>query len=79
VGQAFRLGRYPLHFHMVGSVSRSYIHSVAIHRTFNRAFTIHGVKNLKISDSVAYDVKGHAVFVEDGGETDNTVDGVLVT
>lgn len=31
VGQAFKLGRYPLHFHMIGTVNESYVRGNAIH------------------------------------------------
>ena len=31
VGQAFKLGRYPIHFHMIGTVTQSYIRGNAIH------------------------------------------------
>ena len=37
MGQAFRLGRYPVHFHIAGDVqSKSYVRGCAIHRSFNR-------------------------------------------
>lgn len=48
VGQAFTLGRYPLHFHMIGRVTKSYIKGCAIYHTFNRATTLHGVHYLTI-------------------------------
>ena len=48
VGQAFQLGRYPVHFHMIGTVSKSYIRGLSIHQTYNRACTIHGVHYLRI-------------------------------
>lgn len=47
-GQAFKLGRYPIHFHMIGNVAKSYIKNNSIHQTYNRAVTIHGVHYLKI-------------------------------
>lgn len=33
-GQSFKLGRYPIHFHMIGNVMNSYITGCAIHHTF---------------------------------------------
>ena len=41
VGQAFRLGRYPIHFHMNGDMSSSYVKECSIHESFNRAINIH--------------------------------------
>ena len=48
VGQAFILGSYPIHFHMIGTVHSSYVRNNAIHHTFNRAVTIHGVHYLRV-------------------------------
>ena len=31
VGQAFKLGRYPIHFHMLGKVTRSIVKGNSIH------------------------------------------------
>ena len=72
-GQAFRLGRYPIHYHINGNVSHSYVRGCAIHDTFNRAVTIHAVHGLLVEHNVAYNIKGHAFFLEDGNETGNII------
>lgn len=72
-GQAYTLGRYPLHFHMIGTVYQSYIKNNVIHHTFNRATTVHGVYYLTIENNVAYNNMGHAYFIEDGIESQNTI------
>eukprot|EP00794_Sanderia_malayensis_P009058 gene9058-10026_t len=72
-GQAFRLGRYPIHFHMDGDVRGSYVRGCAIHHSFNRAVTIHGVHNLIVEHNVIYDILGNAFFMENGIETGNFV------
>eukprot|EP00731_Ephydatia_muelleri_P028251 Em0019g1124a len=59
-GQAFRLGRYPIHFHLNGNISGSYVRGCAIHHTFNRAVTIHAVNYLLVEKNVAYNIMGHA-------------------
>ena len=76
-GQAFRLGRYPIHFHLSGDVSGSYVKGCSIHHTFNRAVTVHGVDNLVVADNVAYNVMGHGYFLEDGNEQFNVIRGNL--
>ena len=73
VGQAFRLGRYPIHFHLNGNVFGSYVRGCAIHHTFNRAVTIHGVDYLLVEKNVVYNVLGHAYFLEDGNEQYNII------
>jgi len=78
VGQAFKLGRYPLHFHMIGTVHKSYVRGNAIHQTYNRAITIHGVHYFKVIRNVAFDTMGHTVFIEDAAETKCLIDGNLI-
>lgn len=78
VGQAFKLGRYPIHFHMIGSVSKSLVKGNAIHQTYNRGITIHAVHYFNIIKNVIYNTMGHSIFVEDAIETENVIDGNLV-
>ncbi|KAK9526506.1 hypothetical protein VZT92_015203 [Zoarces viviparus] len=71
-GQAFRLGRYPIHWHLMGDIDyKSYVRGCSIHRTFNRALTIHNTHNLLVEHNVIYDIMGGAFFIEDGIETGN--------
>lgn len=67
MGQAFQLGRYAIHWHMHGDVSGQYVRGCALHRSHNRAVTLHATHNALIKDNVAYDIAGHAFFLEDGG------------
>ncbi|XP_041664378.1 fibrocystin-L-like [Cheilinus undulatus] len=71
-GQAFRLGRYPIHWHLMGDMAySSYVRGCAIHRTFNRAVTIHNTHRLLVEHNVIFDIMGGAFFIEDGIETEN--------
>ena len=54
---------------MIGTVHKSLVQGNAIHQTYNRAVTIHGVHYFKIFDNVAYDTMGHTFFIEDAAET----------
>ena len=71
VGQAFKLGRYAVHFHMIGNVHNSYVKGNSVHEGFNRAFTFHGTSYLRLTDNVVYNVKGHNIFIEDAVERHN--------
>ena len=73
VGQAFKVGRYAVHFHMIGAVHKSYADGVSVHEGFNRAFTIHGTHYLRLLNNVAYHVKGHNFFIEDAIESKNLI------
>ena len=72
MGQAFRLGRYPIHFHINGDVlDDTYVRGCSIHNTFNRAINTHHTHNVLIEHNVVYDVMGGALFLEDGIEFGN--------
>lgn len=73
VGQAFKVGRYAVHFHMIGAVHKSYCKGFGTHTSFNRAFTMHGTHYLRITENVAYNVKGHTIFIEDAVEKKNLI------
>ncbi|XP_038580507.1 PKHD1 like 1, tandem duplicate 1 [Micropterus salmoides] len=71
-GQAYRLGRYPIHWHLMGDINyKSYVRGCSIHQTFNRAVTIHNTHRLLVEHNVIYDIMGGAFFIEDGIETKN--------
>ncbi|XP_069115782.1 fibrocystin-L-like [Argopecten irradians] len=73
-GQAFRLGRYPLHFHLLRDYAAlSYIRGASVHKSFNRAINIHNSHDSLIEDNVMYDIMGGVLFFEDGIEHGNMV------
>lgn len=47
-GQAFSLGRYAIHFHMIGTVHGSLVKGNAVHHSYNRACTTHGVHYFRV-------------------------------
>ena len=67
------MGRYPIHFHMIGAVRNSYVRGNSIHHTYNRAVVIHGVHYLRVTNNVNFETMGNAYFVEDGIETKNVI------
>jgi hypothetical protein len=71
VGQGFKIGRYAVHFHMIGAVHNSYAKGNAVHSGFNRAFTLHGTNYMRIMNNVGYSIKGHNIFIEDAVEKKN--------
>lgn len=73
MGQRGKLARYPMHWHMAGSVDGQYFRNNSVWKTFNRCLTIHGTQDLKVSRNICYDNLGHAFFLEDGAETGNVL------
>ncbi|KAG7317211.1 hypothetical protein KOW79_019509 [Hemibagrus wyckioides] len=73
-GQAYRLGRYPIHWHLMGDINfKSYVRGCGIHQTYNRAVTIHNTHRLLVERNVIYNIMGGAFFIEDGIETGNVL------
>jgi hypothetical protein len=72
-GQAFKQGRYTVHFHMIGAVHKSYAKGNAVHQAWNRAFTLHGTSYLRLEENVVFDSMGHSIFMEDAVERKNYI------
>jgi hypothetical protein len=71
MGQAFQMGRYPLHLHLTGLNPTSKILGCSLHRTFQRGITLHGTHSALIEDVVLYNHLSHGYFIEDGNEHNN--------
>ncbi|MEM9044724.1 MAG: G8 domain-containing protein [Pseudomonadota bacterium] len=79
VGQEDILGRYPIHWHMLGEGGTGqYVQNVSIHQSFQKGSTIHGTSNVLYKENVIFDHVGHGVFFEDGSETGNVIENNLV-
>ncbi len=79
MGQKKLLGRYPMHWHMLGDRGRGqYLRNSSIHRSYNRAITIHGSQLVRVEGNVAFDHVGHGIFLEDGSEHSNQINYNLV-
>ena len=75
LGKLNTLGRYALHFHLIGDTMRgSYVIGASIWDSANRWLTVHGTNYLVVRDCVGYKSVGHGYFLEDGTEVYNTFD-----
>jgi hypothetical protein len=77
MGQAFQMGRYPLHLHLTGLNPSSKILGCSLHRTFQRGITVHGTHSALIKDNVLYNHLSHGFFIEDGNEHNNVFENNL--
>lgn len=89
MGQAFNLGKYAVHYHVPGLSSEErdakrtdgggakYVGN-SCYKSFNRMLTMHSIRRLDVRKNVGADIMGHAIFLEDGDETDNSVVGNAV-
>ncbi|KAL7550843.1 hypothetical protein ACHAWF_014042 [Thalassiosira exigua] len=73
MGMTNVLGRYPVHFHhqapdsgMVSEVS-----DCSVHNSYFRAITVHNSHYVHVQRNVAFDISGHAYYLESGVEENN--------
>ncbi len=71
MGQYLNLGRYPIHWHIVGNGKGQYVVNSSIHDSYSRCVTVHGTDNVLVKNNVTYNTVGHCFFLEDGVETGN--------
>lgn len=73
LGQMGELGRYPFHWHEMGSVKGQYVKNSLVQNSQNRCYVIHGTTNALLDNNACFDHFGHGYFLEDGNEFDNTL------
>lgn len=73
MGQTNVKGRYPMHFHLLGSCPSCYFKASSVHHSFYRCISIHGTNNSLTTENVAFDVIGYCYYLEDGVEEMNTI------
>jgi hypothetical protein len=88
VGQAGRIGRYPIHWHLLsydaetgnelGDAQGHFVRNSSIWNSRQRCMVIHGTNGVEVRNNICYDIKGHAIFLEDAVERRNVIEGNLV-
>lgn len=69
LGVRGELGKYPIHFHMVGDTMKgSYVKGASIWDSANRFITVHSTQHVTLSDNVGFGAVGHGFFLETGDE-----------
>ena len=78
MGQLGKLGRYPMHWHLVGDGGKgSYLKDSSVHGNFQRGVVIHRTNDLEVSRNTVYNTVGHMIFLESATEVRNTLEGNL--
>ncbi|KAL1511579.1 hypothetical protein AB1Y20_006373 [Prymnesium parvum] len=74
MGQTNVVGRYPLHFHWMGTGgAASYAHDNSIVESYYRCVVVHATHEASVLRNVAFDVTGHCFYLESGYEENNTI------
>lgn len=55
-----------------------YIRRSSVNVSTSRAYVLHLTHGIDLSNNVAYNIKGHAIFLEDGAEKNNTITNNVV-
>ena len=79
VGQGYQLGRYPINYHTLGRITKSYISNNVIVKSYSRGIAISSVEGLTVSNNILYKIKGHGIFTETGAETRNVIHNNMVS
>ena len=72
-GQRGILAKYCMHFHLMGDCPECLAEGNAIEFGMQRAVVIHGTHRSLVTENVVNDVRGAAIYVEDGNEMYNTI------
>jgi len=87
VGQAGKVGRYPIHWHLLsyaadgrslGDATGHFVRNSSVWDSRQRCIVVHGTNGVSIQNNICYDIKGHAIFLEDAVERRNVIEGNLV-
>ena len=87
MGQEGLTGRYPIHWHllsyaadgtMLGDASNHFVRNSSVWDSRNRCMVLHGTNGVSLTNNICYDIKGHAIFLEDAVERRNKIEGNLV-
>jgi hypothetical protein len=77
MGQKGRIGRYPMHWHLVGDAPGQYMNNSSIVHSYNRFVSVHGTHGIRLAGNVAFDTIGHGYYLEDGIEHGNVIEDNL--
>ena len=73
MGQRGRMGRYPLHLHMMGAANGTSISDCAVRDSYFRCVVVHGTNEATATQNVAFNASGSCFYLEDGVEENNTI------
>jgi G8 domain/Right handed beta helix region len=87
MGQQGINGRYPIHWHLLsyaadgsslGDAVNHFVRNSTVADSKHRCLVIHGTNGITLQNNICYNIKGHAIFLEDAVEQRNVIEGNLV-
>jgi hypothetical protein len=75
MGQLDKLGRYPLHFHLMGAGCKGcYVKDSAVRDSIQRGIVVHGTQGIALTGNVVFNTVGHNIVIEDETSTGNRIE-----
>ena len=62
----------------MGDASNHFVRNSSVWDSRNRCMVLHGTNGVSLTNNICYDIKGHAIFLEDPVERRNKIEGNLV-
>jgi len=72
MGQGGRMGRYPIHWHIMYEAPGQYLKRTSMHDMYMRCVSIHTTNNVTIEEVICLDTYGHSIYQEDAQEFGNS-------
>lgn len=73
LGQFDRIGRYPVHYHLLGATSNQFVSNSSVDGSIQRGIVVHGTRHVSVADNVVFDTVGHGVVIEDPDAIHNAI------
>ncbi len=78
MGQLDKLGRYPVHFHLMGAGCKGcYVKDSAVRDSIQRGIVVHGTQGVALTGNVVFNTVGHNIVIEEETSTGNRIEGNL--
>ncbi len=78
MGQFNQLGRYPIHFHIMGDGCRScYVRNATVRDSIQRGIVVHDTSQVLVEGNVVYNTVGHNIVVETPTTGNNRIENNL--
>ena len=77
MGQLNVVGRYPIHFHLLGKTKDCFVKNTSVRDTIQRGIVLHDVENVSLTGNVVFNTIGHNIVVETPETRSNVLDGNL--
>ena len=73
------IGSYCHHFHHINVCPECKFEGIAVNKSVNKAFSIHGTSKTNVSHNVVHNHRGASIYLENGQEYGNLISHNMIT